>query len=66
MPSMSQLIPVTTCIIIIATIGVLIISILSTFCYLYYRMSPKNIYYVDENGKNRNLLRFCHEDEDVG
>lgn len=45
------MVPVTAVIILISAIIILILSILSTFCYLYHHLNPKNIYYVNEQGE---------------
>lgn len=60
--SLQQLIPTTLCIILLSIIFILIISILTTFCFLYRRVNPKNIYYVNQQGKKKKTrnrqLRF--------
>lgn len=48
-----HLMPIMICIILLSTIVFLIIAILTTFCFLYRRMNPKNIYYVNEQGETK-------------
>lgn len=50
-----QLVPMTLSIVVLSTILILIVLILITFCVLYRRINPKNIYHVNEKGKNTSL-----------
>lgn len=49
--SLQQMIPTTMCIIVLSIIIILIISILTTFIFLYHRIDQKNIYHVNEQGE---------------